>query len=807
MRDYWKGKGDWTPVQFNRNGSDILVLGDAPSKADMEHVRLFSDAHGVAVVEALESIGKSAGDVDWGTIIGCRWPDDDPKKFIAFLNKQNRARRKKSHPELNNPVKACAGHLANHIKRYRTVITLGEYATKAVFASNVKLEAVRGGPTVVDGRRILPTYHPSQLVAKPKLTQVFRSDIGKAFRHHEDALRWEDPVVHYSPPLDVVVDFFDRAKQQGWMLTYDVETDAKDCLTADLRCIGIGTDKEVLMLGFVSIDKVTRFYSQEDERQIKDILREVFDDDSILIAGHNAGYFDRLVCEQHGLGTPKPLLDTILWHKLAASEHRHALGFIGSVFTDVPAWKADHAGVTAKTDEELHTYCATDVAVTARIVPFIKAQAAKREQSHLYPFDARVQDLCAGMRRMGVRVDEGRRFKHEQAERVELAKWFRIIKDMFPNLNPRSNPQLRTILFDQWMLPPHDYTETGEPTTGAAALRSYVANPLLDDDQRDFINAIRFYRRSSKLLSTYLEPFSPHGGAVRDGFIYPDYNAHGTVTGRLSSSNPNFQNIPYKLRNIFIPPEGCVFVGADYDQLELRYAASLAQTPHYIKAFQRQEIDPHNLTADLMFGDKFWEARGAPDTKMGKGSGQFKQLRNLAKTICFASLYGASPPKVRDLVAQAEDDDGNLLYAHYTLRQIRTLHRRWLGQAPEFRDWWANTFNHYREHGYVQEIVMGRRRYFHMEDYNATINFVVQAGAFAVVAKAMLELVEDHFPFDFVSKTGLVNNLHDAVLFSVPEREADYAKSVVTEVMTTKVPGFPVTFTAEAEIGESWRDV
>ena len=145
----------------------------------------------------------------------------------------------------------------------------------------------------------------------------------------------------------------------------------------------------------------------------------MFLDPEVLVCGHNAGYFDRLVVEQHLGVTPAPLLDTILLHKLAESEQRHSLGFIGSVLTDVPAWKADHSGVEAKTDEELHSYCATDVAVTARIAPILRGMAKRREQLHLYKHDAKLQDICTGMKRMGMRVDEGRRFEHAKAQTKE----------------------------------------------------------------------------------------------------------------------------------------------------------------------------------------------------------------------------------------------------------------------------------------------------------------------------------------------------------------------------------------------------
>ena len=562
------------------------------------------------------------------------------------------------------------------------------------------------------------------------------------------------------------------------------------------------------MLGFLSIDGVSRFYSPEDEEVIKSLLREVFDERSkVRICGHNAGYFDRLVVEQHLGVTPAPLVDTILLHKLGASEYRHSLGFVGSVLTDVPAWKADHAGVTAKTDEELHEYCATDVLVTARIVPPLLEMVRKRNQTHLIDKDLEMQSLCAGMRRMGIRINEETRLRHEQEQEEISLKWYRQLHAIRPDLNPNSTVQLRSLLFDKWCLPPVEYTLSGEPSTNSNTIRSLVSNPLLDEEQREFLNALRFYRRAEKQLSTYIRKFAPAVGLVKDGYVYPDYNSHGTVTGRLSSSNPNFQNIPFNLRDMFIPPDGCVFVGADYDQLELRFAAALASAQHYLDAFEKKQIDPHNLTADLMFGELFWNAEGAPDTKMGKGKGQFKQLRNLAKTICFASLYGAAAPKVHEIIQRAEDDDGNMLYAHYDLRQIRLLHRKWLQKAPEFTDWWDRARTFYRDNGYIEEVVWNRRRYFAEEDYNAILNFGVQAGGFAVVAMSMIELVRDHVPFDFDNKIGLVNQLHDAVLLSVPESRAQEVKQIVDETLTRRVDGLDVTFTAEAEIGMTWKDV
>ena len=804
LREYWQRKGHWNPIDFEENDGDILILGDAPSKQDIAACRPFTDGSGIDVMKELAKHGRKRLSVDWGNLLGCRWPDDDPRPFLAQLQKRNRKRLKEDKDPLINPIHACWPHVRQKLDRYTTVLTLGSYATKVMLEGNQKLEDVRGGPTLRGKQKILPTYHPTLLQVQPHLREVFEVDVAKMLRFHQDELAWTDPKVFYQPTPRFAAEWFQKHRHEP--LAYDVETDDVESLTAGLRCIGIGTTDEVLMIGFLSVDGETRLYSAEDEDLLKRILQVVFTDKQWLKIGHNAGYFDRTVVEQHLHVTPEPLLDTLLLHKLAASEHRHRLGFVASMLLDVPSWKADHTGVTAQTDQDLWEYCATDVAVTARVVVPLRKMAKKRKQVHLYYLDAEVQDLCTGMHRLGMRVDEGRRAAHEAVQTAEAAKQLRKIHAQQPNLNPNSHVHLRALLFEDWALPPHNYTLAGEPSTDAATLRNLLVNPLVDEDQKSLLKAVKGYRRAEKLLSTYLRKLAPGAGVTTpEGYVHPDYNSAGTVTGRLSSSNPNFQNIPFILRDMFIPPPGCVFVGADYDQLELRFAAALSGAESYLDVFEKQFIDPHNLTADLMFGDAFWRAEGAPETKMGKGTGQFKRLRNLAKTICFASLYGAAPKKVHEIIGQEEDEQGNMLYAELDLRQVRTLHRKWLERAPEFKAWWKQTMMTLRRQGYLTEPVMHRRRYFADLDYNAALNYRVQAGAFTVVARAMVELVK-HLPFDFGQRTGLVNQLHDAVLFAVPERRADYARDVITETLTRRVEGLPVTFTAEAAIGTSWKD-
>jgi len=808
LHSYWNERGEFAPVQSVRRGTSLLLLGDSPSKQAVTYNTPFVGPEGAELVKAVgrETMSKCG----LTNVIACRYPNDKPKEFLARLKKDNRRRIRAGDTPMATPAQCCRPRLEGDLQDHKFIITLGAAAAKAVLPGNPSLSRVRGGPTKVATSKVLPTLHPREVLRNPLWRATFNSDVQKAMRFFGDRLRWTDPHTNYSPSVEDLKEFFSEIKRlpkNERVLTYDVETDALEPLTAGLRCVGIGTAHKVMIVPLLSISGELEFYSPQELPLIRQALRDVFIDEDILKVGHNAGYYDRIVIEQHLGVTPTPLLDTILLHKLARSEFPHGLGYIGSVETDVPSWKAAHTATSTQDDRELHAYCATDVAVTHRIIQPLLTQSKARNQSHLYNVDGQLQELCVGMHRLGIRIDDSKRATYERELTHEAQEWLSRFQKVVGSLNPNSHDQVRALLFDKWGLPPHDFTSSGEPSTDASTLRFLIGNPSLEPHQRDAVNALRKYRKASKLLNTYIKKLAPGMGIVdSDSYIYPDYNAHGTISGRFSSSNPNFQNIPYALRDMFIPAKGKVFVGADFDQLELRFAAALSGAGHYLDAFEKREIDPHNLTGDMMFGDQFWSAEGAPQKKIEKGKGAFKKLRDLSKTICFASLYGASPPKVHDLLMAAEDKDGTLLYAHYTLREVRALHRRWLRAAPEFKLWWDREVDNWRRNGYVEEPIFGRRRYFYEEDFNAIVNFPVQAGSFAIVAQGMLEMVK-HLPFDFRKKEGLVNQLHDAVLIQVTETKADYAREVITKSLTRKVTGLPITFTAEADVGYSWADV
>ena len=801
LRMYWEDRGRWDDVKSETLGSgkkstrsSTAIVSFSPSSRDS----LFSRQEHALVSKAVKEAGFK--NISIVPIVACQFPNSKEKEFLIQLTKSNKKRK----DPIPSPVTCCAPRFADDMSGVDNLIPLGPLAIKHVMAGNPSLMKVRGGPAIQESKKILPTVSPSFAVFNPQWLAVFLSDTKKAKRHFDGELNWKDPEVLFDPTIAQVESFL---SSMGRYVTYDVETDGIDPLTCNLRCIGIGSTDKVMIVPVLSIDGETRYYEPEEEIQLQSILREFFLDIEKVKVGHNAGYYDRMVIEQYLGVTPTPLLDTILLHKIAESEAPHSLGYVGSMFTDVPAWKAEHTALKAKTDAELYAYCATDVSVNAYLPGPLGRMADRRKQLHLYETDSKLQGLCVGMHRLGVRIDEPRRKQHKELIYSDLCKYLDVLRqNVSPTFNPNSVNQVQELLFRKWQLTPYNFTSMGEPSTDAATLRMLIGSPSLDEEQRYLLDCLRRYRKAAKLNNTYIDKFAPDAGVVQDGRVHADYNVHGTVTGRLSSSNPNFQNIPYLLRDMFIPDDGMVFVGADYDQLELRFASALAGARLYLDSFVEGTIDPHNLTGQMMFGDSFWSSQGAPDKPTSKGKGQFKRLRDLAKTICFSSLYGANPKKVHEILMKAEDKEGNLLYVDYTLQEVRLLHRKWMRSSPEFKSWWNIALKEWRRNGYIEERINGRRRYFYKEDFNAIVNYGVQAGGFSVVTNGMLGVM-DEIKFNFDKRIGILNQLHDAILIQVPASDAEWVKEFVTETLTQQVETLGITFSAEAHIGSNWSEV
>ncbi len=795
---------DFRPVPAELNASDTLVILAFPSKRDETGIQRApgTGPEGAEALEALHKAGLSRKDVSWTTVVACRYPKGKKKEFDARIRRMNRRHKKNGEALLLSPEACCRPRFESELRVHQNFLALGSNAAKAVLPGAPTLKDVRGAPIILsNGKKVLATEDPDRIARQPKWRHYFRRDIAKAARHFVGNLNWTEPEVMVAPPVAYITKVIDTWAEDGKAVAYDWETTRDDTMLVHPTCFGFGRDDLAIVIPWVSIESGRQeWYSPDEFETVKAELRRFLTHPNIVKIGHNSGYFDRIVSENWLQVTPVPHYDMILGHRLHNNEMPHSLGFVGAEFTDAPAWKAEHTATEAKSDAELHQYNGRDCAVTYICASRVFRSVRDRDQLKVYKIDAELQGLCVQMKRLGMPIDERRRLEHLEEQEEHRERWRQVILRRTPNLNPASPTQIRELLFHRWQLPPLEFTEAGEPSTGDSALRGLIANPLVDEEQKKYLQAVRLYRRASKLITTYLVPMEEK---VQDGWIHADYNVHGTSSGRFSSSNPNFQNIPYTLRDIFCAPPGYRFVYADMDQLELRLAAALAGATMYLKSFAGEiPIEPHGITGQAMFGNAYWEIDGAPSDRTKKGEGQFKKARDLAKTLCYASLYAASPTTIHKALTKAEDAEGNLLYAHYTVRKVAALHRRWKRGAPEFGDWWQRELHNWRARGYVLDPVLKRRRDFaDGEDLSAIVNFPCQAGGFGVVALGLLDLnrrIKPHWE----DRTGLVNQTHDSVLYLVKEEDAQEVAQIVEECLTRTVLG--VEFTAEAEIKTRW---
>jgi DNA polymerase-1 len=426
----------------------------------------------------------------------------------------------------------------------------------------------------------------------------------------------------------------------------------------------------------------------------------------------------------------------------------------------------------------------------------------------LVVLDHKVEGICREMHQTGLYVHEPTRARLEEETRSKLARERDVIARVAgKDFNPNSPPQIGKLLYTPqgWSLPCPKLTATGQPSTDEDALRILLTTPgLLNDEQRRLVEALWRQRGFTKSISTTLLPFRRRsaGGIVwEDGVLRCGYGAHIPATGRMSSFKVNSQNIPLWLRAMIQPRPGHLFIMADYDQIELRIAAALAQVVLYLEAFSTPAGDPHAVTAKLIYGQEFTDAQ-TEYKRIGKAALKYVALRKFAKNFVYCMIYGGTEQTAYDTVSKATDPaTGELLFPNMTYNQIAAAARTWLRNAPEIPLWWKRVWSDCERNGYVEEPIYGRRRHIPVFHPNDSINMEVQGAAAIIMSEGLISLREVFAP-DIEAGLGIVNQMHDAATLEVPEDKAVWARQIMEERMTREYPDkiHGVRFTTKAVI-------
>lgn len=353
-----------------------------------------------------------------------------------------------------------------------------------------------------------------------------------------------------------------------------------------------------------------------------------------------------------------------------------------------------------------------------------------------------------------------------------------IFKTVGHEFNLNSPKQLAEVLFDDLNLPVIRKTKTGRSTDEETLNELSAAHPM--------IPLLLEYRQLFKLVSTYIDALPK--SVAEDGRVHSTFNVEGAATGRLSSTNPNLQNIPIRgqmggeIRKAFIASKGKVLLGADYSQVELRILADVSGDENLIKAFN-EDLDIHVATASKIFDVPINEIT--------------KEQRVVGKTMNFATLYGQGP---RALAKQLKIDT----------ETARNYIDDYFLQFPKVRNWMAEILENGRKNGYV-ETIWGRRRYIpelNMQNKmlqsfgeRAAINHPIQGTSADMIKKAMIEI-------DKVLKDGnkMILQVHDELLFEVDPKDLEKTAKLIKEKMEGSI-NLKVPVKVDLKTGNNWGEM
>jgi DNA polymerase len=874
--------------------AQALLVGEAPGLDETKRGEPFVGKAGIELEKALRSVGATRGHLALTNAICCRPPDNELGILLHRLQKENKRRIADGLDPRPTPMECCRPRLLREMAALPNVITVGKIATESVTGHVTKIMTARGGPlqlfldgdTPGDGKgaavRVLPTLHPAFVMRSRRWMGAFRADLARAFRWFTSGLAWKEPEGLYRPS-PVQLDAFLTSILGEAFSVFDVETlpgfpaqDHFDPMWDMLRCIGIGTASgRGCVVPFRSVMGTISFYTPPEQAQIVRLLKEYLTSARWRKVTWNGRAYDRQVVEYRLGVVPSPHLDALGLHKLAEPELPHDLGYAGSVHTDVDKWKAGHVATTAQTDMQLWKYCVTDCVVTAQTVEPLRRACAARSQLQLLPFFAKLQDVCVGLHQNGMWVNQAKRREWDRKLLGEAARLRKEVRELagWKDLNPSSFPQVADLLFERLGVAPHHYTDLGDPSTDDDALRAFLSETWsLDDHKKAIVRSLRAYRKTVKRRGVvvrlrpiaeeyYEEPFmvdfeesaeekeererrakkgkgtrSP-GLVLPDGRIHANWLAHGTWGWRFSCNQPNMQNFESRLRDMIEAAPGHVLVACDEAQLELRMVVGLARCKYYIEQFESGG-DPHKTLCVDTFGAGFERA----------DEEQKKRLRRAVKELTYSGLYGASPEVQLEVVTSAEDEDEQLIFPDFTLREVSAFRDNWHRRCPEIQVWWDSILAEYRRDHFLTEPILGLRcDFLDGEDPSKLYNFKPQAGGAALAHKALFKALEalggpaGRAPGAAIwgEGTGLVQQGHDSIVFELPAEHAPWKieekrneKTGQTRTVETFCApdcacsasklarlleecmaedgakyGLPVKFAGEAKVARSWKGV
>lgn len=567
---------------------------------------------------------------------------------------------------------------------------------------------------------------------------------------------------------------------------FDTETTGLDMFTSDL--VGLSfcfTEGEAYYVS-LPVDK-------SEANTVLHEFKAVFENDRIEKIGQNIK-FDLLMLAQYGIELKGKLFDTMIAHYLIQPELRHGMDYLAEIFLKYRTIHfEDLLGTKGKNQldirdadiQKLCDYAAEDADITFKLKQILEKDLKANSLENLfYEIEMPLMRVLATMERNGVKIDSEALRQSSEILTEEMLKLEKEIHEIAGfEFNVSSPMQVGEVLFDRLKLDDKaKKTKTGQYSTSEDVLEKIRS-------KHPVIGKILDYRGLKKLLSTYIDAL-PQLISPVTGKVHTSYNQTVAVTGRLSSTNPNLQNIPIRdaqgkeIRKAFIPDEGSVFLSVDYSQIELRIMAHLSGDTNMLEAFNKG-LDIHSATAAKIFNIPLEEVTS--------------DMRRKAKTANFGIIYGISAFGLSDRLGISKTEAKEFIDGYFAT-------------YPEVKKYMNSSIQHAKETGYV-ETLLGRKR--SLPDINSqnsivrgfaernAINAPIQGTAADIIKIAMIR-IQKRLENENL-KTKMTMQVHDELNFTVPTEEMEIAKNVVVEEMENAIK-LNVPLIADYGIGSNWLE-
>ena len=576
--------------------------------------------------------------------------------------------------------------------------------------------------------------------------------------------------------------------QKQTSVCFDTETTGIDALHAEL--VGIS----------FSYEKGKGFYvpfpeNQEEAQALAEKFRPFFENPEIEKIGQNIKY-DLKILSNYNIKVAGKLFDTMIAHYLINPDMRHNMDILAETYLKYsPKPIEDLIGKKGKNQksmrevalEDIKEYAAEDADVTFQLKELFATELDKTETKKLFDeIEIPLVPVLAAMETEGIKLD----VPFLKSMSVEMAAESKALEQKIyetagEKFNLASPKQLGDILFDKLKIggAKQKKTKTGQYATGEEVL-SYLAN------EHEIVRDILEWRQMVKLQSTYIDAL-PNQVDAKTGRVHTDYMQTVAATGRLSSNNPNLQNIPIRtergrlIRKAFIArDENYTLVSADYSQIELRVIAALSGEENMIKAFQNNE-DIHKSTASKVFNVPLEEVT--------------REQRSHAKTVNFGIIYGVSAFGLSNQTSLSRSESADLIEAYYKT-------------YPRLKSYINEQIDFARDHGYVQ-TVLGRRRY--LKDINSqnavvrgaaernAVNAPIQGSAADIIKIAMINIHNKLTSENWKSK--MLLQVHDELVFDVHNSELERIQPMIKHEMENAFK-LDVPFVVDLGMGKDWLE-